>query len=70
MLRYRGGIERAIQVAGAVVGHRTKHGPGRIGSVAGEPQVFLGQPLRQHLDGDEPDLTLPRLPFTRKCSTP
>src|SRR5271167_2310669 len=35
---------------------RTKHGAGHIGSVAGECQVLLDQPLRQHLDGDEPDL--------------
>jgi len=42
ILIHRGGIERAIEAARAVVGHRAKHGPGRIGSMAGERQVFLG----------------------------
>ncbi len=57
ILIHRGGIERAVEIAGAVVGNGAKHGPGRIGGVASERQVFLDQPLRQHLDGNEPDLT-------------
>jgi hypothetical protein len=56
ILIHRGGIERAVEFAGAVVRHRTKHGAGGIGNVAGERQVFLDQPLRQDLDGYEPDL--------------
>ena len=35
------GVERAIELPRPVVRHRTKHGPGRIGSVAGERKVFL-----------------------------
>src|SRR6266851_5551342 len=57
ILIHRGGIERAVEVAGAVVGDGTEHGAGGIGSVAGERQVFLDQPLREHLDGYEPDLS-------------
>ncbi len=56
---HRGGIERAVEVAGAVVGDWTKHGAGGIGTMAGERQVFLDQPLRQHVDGDEPDRRMP-----------
>ena len=51
-----GRVKRAIQLARAVVGHRTKHRAGGVSSVAGERQIFLDQPLRQHMDGNEPDL--------------
>lgn len=51
----RGGIERAVELARAIVGHRTKHGAGGIGSLAGERQVLFDQPLRQHVDGCKPD---------------
>src|SRR5271163_5188904 len=54
---HRVGIEGPVELLGAIIGHRTKHGAGGIGSVAGERQIFLDQPLRQHLDGYEPDLT-------------
>jgi len=64
----RRGIERAVELARAIVGHRTKHGAGGIGSVAGERQVLFDQPLRQHVDGYEPDLAA--LPFDPKMQQP
>jgi len=56
ILIHRVGIEWPIELLGAIIGHRTKHGAGGIGTVAGERQIFLNQPLREHLDGYEPDL--------------
>jgi hypothetical protein len=52
----RAGIERPVEIARAVVGHRAKHGAGGIGAVAGDGQVRLDQPLRHRMHGNEPDL--------------
>src|SRR5271170_2931657 len=51
----RTGIERPVELARAVVRHRTEYRAGGIGAVAGESQVFLDQPLRHCMHGHEPD---------------
>jgi hypothetical protein len=37
----RSGIERPVELPGAVVRHRAEHGAGGIGAVAGERRLFL-----------------------------
>jgi hypothetical protein len=46
---------RTLELARAVVRHRAKHGAGGLSAVAGERQVFLDQPLRHGMNGNELD---------------